>query len=454
MMISRNKKGFALVFSLVVVLLIILVCTAYFSVATNDLLLANRVADSTRAYYLAEAGLADAFMKLRADLGTPASISASNNNYPVGPGNLTGSYAANCVSDGAAWPTYTITSTGTYHGVIKNLVLEVRMISFSRWDYVSNSEIWFGWPLWWVTGMVTTGPVFTNDQFNFFGTPIFNGPVGQFASSINYFHTTSNPQNNPSGALPLQDNPYFQYGVTLNAPKMNVFSLPSAVLDRIRVEANSQGLLLTGVSYVTLLSNGTMNITNQNNGWNNHNVSIPVDTAVFVQNGMVTMPSGPPVYQNGDVLVQGPFVNGQLTIGSDNNLWIGGSLLYHDKADPDRTIYSGSDLLGLVAKNNVVINYQAAGDIEIDAYLVALLGSFQASGYWVSYKGNMIQFGGLANQICGPTGVMDPFGNVIAGYNQLQYYDTRLEHMVPPWFPVVKDTAGRITYVKVRLTES
>ncbi|MDP2929861.1 MAG: hypothetical protein Q8O01_07380, partial [Candidatus Omnitrophota bacterium] len=423
MMISRKRKGFALVFSLVVVLLIILVCTAYFSVATNDLLLANRVADSTRAYYLAEAGLADAFMRLRADLGTPASISASELNYPVGPGNLTGSYVANCVSDGAAWPTYTITSTGTYHGVIKNLVLQVRMISFSRWDYVSNSEIWFGWPLWWVTGMVTTGPVFTNGQFNFFGTPVFDGPVGQVNSSINYFHTTSNPQNNPSGVLPLQDNPSFRYGVTLSAPSMDAFAFPNAALDRIRLEATNQGLLLTGVSWITLLANGTMNITNQNNGWVDHNVPIPVNTAVFVQ---------------GDVLVQGPFVNGQLTIGSDNNLWIGGSLLYHDKADPDRTIYAGGDLLGLVARNNIVINFQAPGNIEIDAYLVALLGSFQASGYWVEFKGNMIQFGGLANQICGPTGVMDWSGNVIAGYNQLQYYDTRLEHMVPPWFPAVR----------------
>ncbi|MDP2929772.1 MAG: hypothetical protein Q8O01_06925, partial [Candidatus Omnitrophota bacterium] len=127
--------------------------------------------------------------------------------------------------------------------------------------------------------------------------------------------------------------------------------------------------------------------------------------------------------------------------------------LYHDKADPDRTIYAGGDLLGLVARNNVVILFQAAGDIEIDAYIVALLGSFQANGYWIELKGNMIQFGGLANQICGPTGVMDGSGNIIAGYNQLQYYDTRLEHMVPPWFPAVRDTANRITYVKVKLSE-
>ena len=448
MMISKKRKGFALVFSLVVVLLIILVCTAYFSVATNDLVLANRVADSTRAYYIAEAGLADAFMKLRADPSTPASISASDLHYPVGPGNLTGSYVAGGPSDGASWPTYNITSTGTYRGARKVLTLQVRMISFSRWDYVSNSEIWSGIPLWWVTGMVTTGPVFTNGQFNMFGKPVFDGPIGQVNPSINYFHPSSNPQYNPSGVLPLQDDPYFQYGVTLNAPDMHVFSLPSAVLDKIKVEANNQGLLLTGVSYVTLLSNGTMNITNQNKGWYNHNVPIPINTAVYIQNGMVGAN-----YQYGDVLVQGPFVKGQLTIGSDNNLWIGGSLLYHDKTDPDATVYTGSDLLGLVAKNNVVINYQAPGKIEIDAYLVALLGAFQASGYWVEYKGDMIQFGGLANQVCGPTGVMDLNGNVIAGYNQLQYYDTRLEHMVPPWFPAVKDTAGRMTYVKVKLSE-
>ena len=69
----------------------------------------------------------------------------------------------------------------------------------------------------------------------------------------------------------------------------------------------------------------------------------------------------------------------------------------------------------------------------------------------------MVQFGGLTNQICGPTGMMDWNGHMIAGYNQLQYYDTRLNDktnpITPPWFPPVKDSGGRITYAKIQLNE-
>ncbi len=458
MIVIAEKKGFALVFSLLVVLLIVLICASYFSVAANDLVLANRITDSIRAYYIADAGLADAFMKLRA----ADDVSAIENSYPVGPGNRTGSYNAHGVSDGADWPTYTITSQGTYHGIQKTLILEVHMVSFSRWSYISDGEVDPKWgPLFWVTGMIMTGPFFTNGQFNMCGTPTFDGPVGQVNPRINYFHVNSNPDHNPSGVLPLQDNPNFQNGVTLNAPSLDVFTVFGDALNNISAAAATpgQGVLLTGVTAITLLSDGTMNVTNQNNNWDNQNIPMPADGAVFVQGGNVTMPDGTQVYQNGDVTVQcSPAqrlcFKGQLTIGSDNNIYLGSSILYHDKVS-DKITYSGDDLLGLVAQNNVIVNDLPKGDLEFDGYIVALRGAFQVQNFLESFKGNMIQFGGLANLLDGPTCLFDPSqaGKIIDGYVTLQYYDSRLQETAPLWFPAVKDAAGRITYVKLKLNE-
>ena len=70
----KHGKGFAMVFSLVILLLITLSVDVYFQVAGSGVRIANISADTKRAYYLADAGLADAFAQLRSYAIPPASF--------------------------------------------------------------------------------------------------------------------------------------------------------------------------------------------------------------------------------------------------------------------------------------------------------------------------------------------------------------------------------------------
>ena len=108
-----------------------------------------------------------------------------------------------------------------------------------------------------------------------------------------------------------------------------------------------------------------------------------------------------------------------------------------------------------MANTDVTVKQNAPSNLEIDAYIVALNGAFQLENFSTGgFKGNMVQFGGLMNKYCGPTGVMDWSGNIIDGYNQLQYYDIRLKNTAPAWFTPAKDSTNRILYYKVDLKET
>jgi len=131
---------------------------------------------------------------------------------------------------------------------------------------------------------------------------------------------------------------------------------------------------------------------------------------------------------------------------------IGNHIRYN--TDP-RTDPTSTDLLGLVANSNVTVKQSAPNNLEIDAYVVALNGAFQLENFSTGgFQGDMVQFGGLMNMYCGPTGVMNASGVIIDGYNQLQYYDTRLQNTSPPFFTAAKDAADRILYYKIDLKET
>jgi Tfp pilus assembly protein PilX len=424
--IRESKRGFVLISSLVISTLIILSVGTYFYVAGSGLRIANITADNKRAYYLADAGLADAFMQLRGYSAPPSSFTVSNYNYTIGNGN--GSYSVQVISNNATWPAFTITSTGTYGNMSKTLQLTVQQTSASMFAYLSNSEIHPSWgPLWWITNMYTVGPVHTNGQFNIWGNPIFDGAVSQAASAINYWPGV------------ITDPSDFQHGLTLNAPAQAVFN--NAILNNISAAASSPGgLLLSGDSSVTFNADGTINVTNSVKGWSNQNMAVPSNKAIYVNNGSVT--------------VHGR-VNGQATVGSDHNVYISDNIIYNTDPDPTHPNPSSTDIVALVAQNDiVVIAASAPTNVEIEAVMVAINGSFQVDNWWAPGKGNMLQYGSLINNICGPTGVFDPgSGTLYGGYNQLQYFDPKLKTIIPPCFPPSLDANGRISYSKINFKE-
>ena len=410
----NRRKGFAIIYTLLFVLLLVLILTAFSSISYNSLITSGRTCDMVRAHYIAEAGLAKKFMDLRS-----GNMSSASGTFTISTGR-SGTYSVTIT--GSA-PVYTLTSTGTYHNTARTVVLTLRQISCARYAYLSDSEDQLIWhrppnPIWFTTGDILTGPVYTNDQFNISGNPIFEGPVSSVASTINYYH-----------GGPPADNPEFRDSLTLGAPAV---VLPSYV-NNIRSAAQaSDGLYLTGNTVVTLLPNGTMNVTNQAKNWINHNTAIPANNALFVSNGYVDV-SGT--------------LNGQLTVGTNNNIYVVNNLLYN--SDP-RVTPTSTDMLSLVSQNNVYVDSNAPYDLEIDAYIIALNSSFTVENYDTVLKGTLTIYGGMTQERRGPVGTFNAQTDArISGYTKNYIYDERFMDAAPPYFAPLVDASGRIVYVKV-----
>lgn len=429
-----KKNGFVMVFVLCFIALIILICVAYSLAALNSLSLSANITNSMRAYYIADAGLADAFVKLRDPMTAPGSFNVYNTNYPVGPGNRKGNYSVTVLPDQAPpWSKYTITSTGTYGASSKTLQLKVCVASVTIFTYLSNIEIdEYGWQEYWGTGNILTGRIHTNGQLNIFGFPEFDGPVEQHASTINYW--TGAPYG-----------PLFNGGLTLGAP---IISLPDStyftgqIKNSAGVNDGSNPYHLSGDTSITLLPDGTLLISNAISG--NPSIAsgiplpMPPSNAIFVEGGTVS--------------VHGR-LKGQLTIGCDHNILVNDSIIYN--TDP-RHGASSTDMLGLVTDGSVVLTnptLSGSNNIEIDASMVALNGCFELQDFDKFLRGDLIMFGGLACNYYGPNGIFDGGGHLIAGYYQQQIYDERLETSPPPCYTPAKDNNNRICYYKMSFAE-
>ena len=470
----NKKSGFALFFTVILVSLIVLAITTFLLIATNDLRTVNKIANSTCAYYLADAGISDAFMVIRnsPSLTGPGTFdlpSSGSTSYSIGPGR-TGIYQVH-VQYGAS-PVYTITSTGIYKGTTKKLQLCINSASFSRWAYATNVEYipagvypWYSGGLnpgiiesYWVTGNLVVGPFNTNEKLYIAGNPVFNGPVSQVYPAVKYY----------DGGPPL-DNPNFVQGLTLNAPAVtmptpstrnNIYNAAGAnaiagvgdlLLDGTDPNIDPVTHSINSSTTIILYNNGTMDVTNYARGWGVTKAGIYTPP----QNVAITSTNGAIFVYNGNVKVQGT-LNGQLTIGCDNNIYTPGSIIYHDTS-PGNPNLASTDMLGLVAQQNVIIPNSAPNDIEIDGYIVALTGSFYLENCWTCpLKGYLVQFGGVMTGWSATVfGCFSGAGIVVRGYTQEQFYDARLLDAVPKWFTLAQDLSspGRMTYSKASFHE-
>jgi len=491
----RQNKGFALSIALLFLFLIVASMAIYTLVVINGNSQANRTANGQKAYYVAEAGLVDAYQRItQAGVNTFPSSTCVNASIPTGcavpfipaagtdngvyqMGATNGNYAVSIVFNPAPRTNYIITSTGTYNKISKTLQLQIIGASVSKWAYWSQSEInpQLGGALWWVgmPGMVmlTDGPVQTNGQLNIFGNPIFfdpvtesnlpvvNGVLGNVPTSNtpNYFFGTANNPNG-NGSDP---NFIFKAGITNDAPPIDLPPLPT--LNAIQTTANDtisgvqQGLVLTGASQVTFNPTGTITVTGNVvsaackviTAYNKTTIPAPKNGVIYVQSTS-TIPKCNSQAKDGNATVQGT-VSGQLTVTADQNIYLSGSVAYNQ--DP-RTNPASTDMLGLVANQNItIVEATAPTQLEVAGVMMALQGSFQVDQYWV-FRGNastavMDQYGSLINYACGATGEMDMSGNLLGGWNQIQSYDDRLgTTMSPPGFPPYVNNAGDGVYTK------
>jgi Tfp pilus assembly protein PilX len=328
--------------------------------------------------------------------------------------------------------------------------------------------------VFWSSSAMLNGPVHSNDGLYVCGNPTFNGDTDTYynsATSNNAFH--SKQFGGPGTELnPLGCSNSPTYARNNDPASGSILPFPPANTS-IRSQADQHqggtGCLYTGPTTITLLATGKMNVTSpktlESNCATGSNVPLPGNGVVYVQN----VPAGSdPNHStcsgsacNGDVSVSGT-LNGQLTIASEDDIDITGSIVYH--AYP-----SGNDVLGLVADNDVAVVHPSGADVNddltIDAAIMSLRHSFYVQNWNTGGQGacngthpctipgvHSLNINGVITQeFRGPVGTFNSStGALSTGYNKNYAYDTRLKYLSPPYFLSPTQSAWiRISYAEI-----
>ena len=331
--------------------------------------------------------------------------------------------------------------------------------------------------VYWTTGAILNGPVHSNDGLYVCGSPTFNGDTDTYYNSATSNNVANSTQFGGPGAV-LNTNSCANspnWGRSGDPASGSLLAFPPANTS-IRTQADGAlggtGCLYTGNTTITLLSTGKMNVSSPKSLSTNagcvpgNGLSLPANGVIYVQNvpsSGTNSSSCSGSACNGDVKISGT-LNGQLTVASQDDITITGDLVYH--------VYpGGTDVLGLVADNDVDIqhssNANVTDDINIDAAIMSLNHSFYVqnwdSGGNTSCSGTHpcavgtdhgINLNGVITQkFRGPVGTFSGSNPpaLQTGYGKNYTYDTRLKYLSPPYFLSPSQSAWiRLSYAELK----
>jgi hypothetical protein len=330
----------------------------------------------------------------------------------------------------------------------------------------------------WSNLSILHGPVHSNDGLYVCGNPTFDGRVDTYYNSTRTTPIAPAPKfagpgvvmnSCPAGA-PLAPN-----FVSPDPSSGSLLAFPPANTS-IRTQADSTlggtGCLYTGPTTITLLANGTMNVVSPKSistiarcRPTSSPLSLPQNGVVYVQN--VPSSVGDPNHSAcagvtciGDVNISGT-LSGQLTVASQDDIDITGNLLYNNP--------TGTDVLGLIADNDVAVVHATGADVTddltIDAAIMSLNHSFYVQ-FWdtggntacsgthpcaIPGAHSLNINGVIAQKFRGPVGTFNSTTGLLAsGYNKNYAYDSRLKYLSPPYFLSPTQSAWlRISYAEI-----
>ncbi len=317
-----------------------------------------------------------------------------------------------------------IISVASYNGDTDTIVVCLQPKNFAQYGNFYNV---FG-SVWAATGDTFSGPFHTNDYVNCYGDPVFLG------------YTTS------LKGIKLYDNkshPKFLGGTDqgINVPlEFDTSSIRVAAFNDGKVFRDTTNNNKVTDLDITFNADATVKyrIRINNAAWTSYQ-TVPLTT--LAPNGVIYV-------EKGNVFVKGT-VNGQATLfatkkgsSSAGKIHIEDDVVYNK--DP-RTDPTSTDLLGMVAEQNVQLDYDASrGDVNIDASMYSQNGGLVVqnySSYPSAYKMNIL--GGVIGQNVEATATYawDPVKKQYVpthGYSYVHKYDERFAKMVPPYFPKTK----------------
>ncbi len=516
--IVRDEAGIAMIIVMAVVMLLTLIPLAIFTQSLQQLPLARHDQDHEAALAAAEAGVDDYLNRLNqnsnywsynaANLpgdGNQAFTSFVNVAGPT-PNKETFRYTPDTTKTPSSGTIY-LTTTGKSRNVMRTVKVAIRRQGFLDFLYLTDFEIidpalsgspsscqYKAWQwnssrnaygpnpstcsiVYWTDSAALNGPVHTNDGLYVCGSPDFNGDTDTYYNSPTSQSvagsTSFGGPNTVLNPLGCTNSPFFNRnndpasGANLPFPPANT---------SIRTQADGAlggtGCLYTGPTTITLHNSGNVGqmdvvspLTKVTNAGcaPGTNRSLPANGVIYVQT--VPSSSANPNYGacsgagcNGDASVLGTLA-GQLTIAAQNDIIIKDDVLYH--------VYpGGTDVLGLVANNDVAIYHPTSGspatnqagsitDPVVDAAIMALAHSFYVQNWSKGAPlGSLTVNGVITQEYRGAVGTFSGSPPVIqTGYNKNYSYDTRLKYLSPPYFLSPTQSAWqRIAYSELKPT--
>jgi len=294
-----------------------------------------------------------------------------------------------------------ISSTAEYQGVKQTVEVTLVPSKFSKFAYYSVSE---GSNIYWTTNDTVWGPFHTQDKFKISGNPVFFGKVTTLKG---YTKTASSKPKFYGG---------YESGINLPFPADGITNVAS--------EAASGGKTISGKDtvYVTFVSD-SIKIKYAFKGAETSYLA-----SSFSPNGVIYIKDAKTVRTKGTV-------KGQYTLASNKgDIYLDDNIIY--KSDPQKNPNS-TDVLGIVAKNDVFITENAANndDINIQASIYCESGSFGAEDYSKRpVSGTISLLGGIIQYQRGPVGTFSG-SKIKSGFDKSYMYDDRLLLTYPPAFP-------------------
>jgi hypothetical protein len=298
-----------------------------------------------------------------------------------------------------------IVSTGNFNGTTNTVSVTLQPSKFSKFAYYSISE---GGNIWWMSSDTVWGPFHTQDYLRCAGSPVFWGKATTKRNLVKYDKWT---KPNFYGG--------FEKGVDL--------PLPTDGLTPIENAADMGGYKFTGhdTVYVTFISDSIK-----------YRFAYSGSTTTVLASSFA--PNGVIFAKNSIVRLQG-VVKGQYTVVASGNYGKGKIFLDNDivyNTDP-RIDPSSEDMLGIVAKNEILITNNAANnnDINIHATIYSESEGFGADDYNTRpVSGTINLLGGIVQNTRQPVGTFSG-SSINHGFSKSYRYDNRLMVSSPPMYP-------------------
>ena len=434
---ATSESGFAMIVVVVLAALLFALATGLLELTRSETVRSYQYVKKSDAYQAAEAGIEDYTAKLMEDntyylhwvaLGEATRQAASGAQvgpdtawtggttwtYPLGRNNWRQlsngyEYSLRITAPSASVNGVTILSTGrpvndTNTGDWRQIETVVRTSSASDFQMIADADISYG------STATTNGRVYAGVDSNGVAHNVTH--AGTASANVYAEGRVLGPPTLTNGARTYDGTSI--RSVIPTPINFNDFQISLVNLANV---AQAQGIYLNDASntawQLTFKSSGSVDV--QPCTGSNIDTSEPRCGAVTTYQ----VPASGAIYAGQSVIVSGQ-VRGRVTVASNNDVLVGNATTY---------VQPGTDVLGLIAANDVVIPQWAPSDLTWYAATIAENGQFVSASNDGSH-GTMTFNGSVATR---NGGSMSMFRTRV--YN----YDPNLLYRQPPWWPNVGD---------------